>query len=262
VKSVLGIDLGLSWQSTGSAVVSFDGDLWLRCTLGPIVWPETECNARLIAASIVEFALRNRIAAVSFDGPQGWRDPVGAGTFVGRECERLTRTPGKTGTFGVSIPGTWIRWIRSSIHVFDALLDSGHAIMANSAEQQVMPPLPEGSFYVLECFPTSTWRSAGLQSLPSHHIDLPTVWRFAQNLLVAVGLPDLISAESSLLGTDHDNVQALVAALPAAGLLGAPCHAIPRGLPGRVVPARDRIPPHRVEGFIWDAIPRRTSFRR
>ena len=194
MNSVLGIDLGLSWQSTGSAVVSFDGDLWLRCTLGPIVWPETECNAGSIAASVVEFALRNRIAAVSFDGPQGWRDPVGAGTFVGRECERLTRTPGKTGTFGVSIPGTWIHWIRSSIHVFDALLDSGHAIMASGAEQQLMPPLPEGSFYVLECFPTSTWRSAGLQSLPGHHIDLPTVWRFAQNLQMAFGLPDLIAS--------------------------------------------------------------------
>ena len=115
MQSVLGIDLGLSWRSTGSAVLSFAGDLWLSCTLGPIVWPETECDPASIASSIIEFALTNRVAAVGLDGPQGWRDPLGAGTFVGRECERLTRTPGKTGAFGISIPGTWIRWIQSSI---------------------------------------------------------------------------------------------------------------------------------------------------
>jgi hypothetical protein len=128
------------------------------------------------------------------------------------------------------------------------------AILANKPEIQVVGAPPDGKFYLLECFPTSTWRQAGLKPLPGHHIDLPTICRFAGDLREAFGLAD-IASRATRDQSEHDNLQALVAALPAAGLLGGPCQAVPKGLRAKMIAARDEIPRHRVEGVIWDAMP-------
>jgi len=254
MRSVLGIDLGLQWRSIGSAVLSFDDIHWVSCTPGAVVWPETVCDPSTIAGVIVEFALKNKICAISLDGPQGWRDPDAPGGFVGRECERLTRTPGKTGKFGVAIPGTWLRWIRASVEVFDRLLGTQHAMLANSTESDFLTAPPVGRFYVLECFPTSTWRQAELRALPGHRADMSTIQRCAGALGDAFGLPEIFPSRIRHQ-VDHDNLQAVVAALPAAGLLGGPCQAVPKGLPARMIPARNAMPAHRAEGIIWDAMP-------
>ena len=106
MRTVLGLDLGCYWYSIGAAVLSFEDRKWIGCKLGAIEWPESACTAAEIAKVIVEFSLERQISAVSIDGPQGWRDPTKPGNFVGRECERMTGTPGKTGTFGTSYPAT------------------------------------------------------------------------------------------------------------------------------------------------------------
>ena len=61
MRSVLGVDLGSSWDSTGSAVLSFDDARWISCTPGAIAWPESICDA----AAIVAFTLKNNIYAIS-----------------------------------------------------------------------------------------------------------------------------------------------------------------------------------------------------
>ena len=265
MKSVLGVDLGASWQTTGSAVLWFDDVGWISYVAGPIAWPNSPCGAEAIADAIADFALKNNIYAVSLDGPQGWRDPTSSNGFVGRDCERLTRTPGKTGTFGISIPRTWTRWIQCSIRVFDRLLGAHRAVLVNTPEADVLTDPPPGKFYLLECFPTSTWRQAGLAPLPGHGIEPSSIHRFAADLRACFGLPDTPSRGSGDQ-LQHDDLQALVAALPAAGLLGAPCRSVPKGLPARMIAAQDGIPPHRGEGIIWDAMPsprlRRLNTRR
>jgi hypothetical protein len=255
MKNVLGVDLGMHWHSTGTAIVSFGDADWINCRLGAIAWPNTPFSPAAIAEAIVAFALENEIRAISLDGPQGWRDPRTHGNFVGRDCERLTRTPGKTGTFGTA-NGGWIRWIECSIEVFDWILKTPTAMLANSPNDHVLPLPPDQKFYVLECFPKSTWRRAGLRPLPGHHIDSATVRRFARDLQHSFGLPGRVVPESARYGTDHDNLQALVAALPAAGLLGGPCQAVSNGLPARIIAASNGIPMHRAEGIIWDGTPR------
>jgi len=254
MRSVLGVDLGSRWQTIGSAVLSFDDTQWVRCTIGAIAWPTSPCDAEAIADTILSFALKSDISAISLDGPQGWRDPATPGAFVGRECERVTRTPGKTGTFGVAVPRTWIHWIQCSIEVFDRLLRAEDAVLANSPESHGPTTLPDGKFYVLECFPTSTWRQAGLRPLPGHGIDVQTIKRFTGDLQAAFSLPDIVTGSAHNQG-EHDNLQALVAALPAAGLLGGSCRAVPKGLPARMIAGLGEIPRHRVEGIIWDAMP-------
>ena len=68
MRSVLGVDLGSSWHSMGSAVLSFNDTRWTSCTLGVIAWPATICEPTAIADAILAFALNNNM-----DGPQGWR---------------------------------------------------------------------------------------------------------------------------------------------------------------------------------------------
>jgi hypothetical protein len=185
---------------------------------------------------------------------QGWRDPNNPSKFVGRECERETRTPGKTATYGVSVPKTWIRWIRFSVEVFDHLLDSGYGLLANDPDLGTAVPLDPGQFHVAECYPTSTWRSAGLAPMPGHHISSDCIEQYLRNLQRRFALPDPTGVGGHSKGFSHDDVQALVSALPAAALAGGPCKTVPRGLPAKTITA-DGLPPHRVEGLIWDAVP-------
>jgi hypothetical protein len=203
-----------------------------------------------MADAIDQWALGSGLQAISIDGPQGWRDPgAKARPGVGRRCEFEARTPGKTGTYGQSYPGTYLGWVRFSIDVFEHLQRRSHVHIANDPCGCVHR-LPPGQYYVLECFPTSTWRASGLDPLPGHASAPPSVVRrYAQALWNRFGLPDWARLDH------HDHLQAVVAALPAAALLGGPCVAIPRGESARVTDGSDALPRHVVEGLIWDAQP-------
>ena len=243
--AVLGIDLACrDWNDIGSAWIVFDRQRFTAVVPRAITWPTADLTPPAVAEAVDTFARANDIAAISIDGPQGWRDPVASLTRkgVGRACEYATRTPGKTGTRGIAYPSTFLRWIQFSIEVFADLLDRPDVALANEPCGET--PVRQTGYWLLECFPTSTWRTSGLTALPGHR-RAPTdvVEEFARRLAEVYSLP------SSAITRNHDDLQAVVAALPAVALLGGPAQVQAHGEPARSV---DGV---LVEGFIWDAAP-------
>ena len=142
----------------------------------------------------------------------------------------------------IAYPSTFLRWIRFSIDVFAELLDRPGVALLNEPSGDV--PVHQTGYWLLECFPTSTWRTSGLNALPGHRrAPADVVEEFARRLVEVYSLP------AGAITRNHDHLQAVVAALPAVGLLGGPAHAHARGEPAR---SMDGI---LVEGLIWDAAP-------
>lgn len=253
--TVVGIDLAnKSWGNNGSATLSFTvgpDASWTECRTDAIAWPGERLTADRMVAVIDRFMREVGGSAVSIDGPQGWRDPLATmRKGVGRLCDLEARTPGKVGVFGTVYPRTYSPWVVFSIDVFRALLRLPHVVLVNEKSRLPLDPLPANHYYLLECFPSSIWRTSGLSSLPGHgKAPPPVVEWYAEQLRQRYYLP------ATAVTSQHDQLQALVAALPAAGLLGGPCVAVPRGEVGRDVRATANVPVHRVEGLIWDAMP-------
>jgi hypothetical protein len=107
----------------------------------------------------------------------------------------------------------------------------------------------QGAYYLLECFPTATWRSSGLVPLPAKR-RRPDTAAFWDALVRRYDLPAVDPAPG------HDDLQAVVAALVAAAVLGG-VEPIPHGLPALRLDEAAGVPRHRVEGIIWDARPLR-----
>jgi len=254
--AVLGIDLASrSWQDNGSAIVGFstgEQKTWNSVECGCITWPTEVLSASAMAKTIEQVVESRAIAAVSLDGPQGWREPdATVRKGVGRLCEYESRCQGKTGEYGKTYPQTQHNWIRFCIDVFGELIAGGKAQVANDPQQLTVEKLLDGKFWLLECFPTSTWRSSRLAPLPGKSRvgkKRELVAAYVRSLQQRYRLPNL----DPWLGS-HDDLQAIVAALPAAGLLGGPCLAIPKGKGSWQVKAKDATPEHWVEGVIWDA---------
>lgn len=248
---VLGVDLASGkWSDNGSALLEFDGDRFTGFTAPAIVWPSRALDPGAIAVAIDAFARAEGVCAVSLDGPQGWRDPGSPdGTpGVGRRCEYACRTQGKTGVRPVTFPGSQRPWIEFCIEVFDRLLALPDVSLANDPAH---PASPKTGYVLLECFPTSAWRSSGLDALPGKR-KRPDLAPYLEALTQAYALPGPPKPVTS-----HDDVQGLVAALCAVPFAGGPAIAEPRGAsawlihgPGGAV---------RVEGLIWDVRPRGTS---
>ena len=244
-RRVLGLDLACrSWNDIGSALVAFGGGCFRDAVPGVMAWPTEGLTPSAVARCIDVFARDRDVAAVSIDGPQAWRDPTTPSDRpgVGRACEYETRTPGKTGTRGVAYPSTFLRWIQFSIDVFAELLRRPDVALVNDRAANIAPR-PAG-YWLMECFPTSTWRTSGLEALPGHRrAPAEVVERFARRLVAAYGLP------ATAVTGDHDDLQAVVSTLPAVGLLGGPARAYARGEPVRSVGGV------LAEGMIWDAAP-------
>jgi predicted kinase len=205
-----------------------------------IRWPPRgRPTAAELARRIDAFCRERDVAAVSIDGPQGWRDPALAEGW-GRTADREARTPGRLGPPRTCVPGTYIGWVTTSVEVFAALAALPHVRLVNAPVERIDAP-PPGSYHLLESFPTSTWRTARLRPLPAKSKTADTA-PYAEELARTFGLP-------ALAPLSHDDLQAVVAALPAAALLGGPVAAVPRGEPGR------RAGDEFVEGLIWDAVP-------
>jgi Protein of unknown function (DUF429) len=250
IRRVLGIDLASSkWSSVGSATVEFDGRAgrFTRVVAGAISWPATTLTAEALADAIDAHARRERVCAVALDGPQGWRDPAtpeGA-PGVGRRCEFECRTQGKTGAYPRTFPGTQRGWIELCVEVFANLLAKPGVVLADPAASARRA----GAYVVLECFPTSAWRSSGLRALPAKS-KRPELAPFLRALTTAYRLP-------RARVRSHDDLQAVVAALAAAAAAGGPATALPRGVPATVV-AHAGGSQLRVEGHIWDVQPIRS----
>ncbi|HYV67110.1 MAG TPA: hypothetical protein VE964_12770 [Myxococcales bacterium] len=250
IRKVLGIDLASSkWSSVGSATVEFDGRAarFTRVVPGAIAWPATELTPGALADAIDQFARREGVCAVALDGPQGWRDPATPDDTpgVGRRCEFECRTQGKTGIHPRTFPGTQRGWIEFCVDVFAHLLGKPGVALADPAGCAAGP----GAYVILECFPTSAWRSSGLRALPAKG-KKPDLAQFLRALSAPYSLP-------RARVQSHDDLQALVAALSAAAVAGGPATALPRGAPAKVIapPSGSQL---RVEGYIWDVQPIRS----
>jgi hypothetical protein len=260
---VLGVDLAYTdWDNNGSATLSFDGNGWVACNPGVVGWLAGPITPVAMARTINAFAIENKVAAVSLDGPQGWRTPNAPQTLyrlfpAGRICEYETMTPGHTGTYGAAQPANWAHMAHFCVSLFDQLLASGNAVLVNDANARYFPPLEEGKYYILECFPTSTWITSGLRKLGGHDTPPNEIQQFAANLFRAYRIPNVPPFAGS-----HDDLQAVVAALPAAALLGGPCWPLPNGTSALMAPADEHFPQHRIEGLIWDACTPKAPRRR
>lgn len=257
ILRVGGLDLASrSWGANGTAQIAFETGMpaaWVSCDVDTVRWPSGRTlTPQELAGVIDRWALDSALAAVAIDGPQAWRDPdAESRPGVGRWCELEARTPGKTGRFGQCFPATYTAWVQFSIEVFELLLRRPHVISVdNSVPTPREPPSP-GRYYVLECFPTSTWRASGLLPLPGHaKADASRVRASAATLWRRFGLPDWRELDH------HDHLQAVVAAVAAAAVVGGPARALPRGLPLRRASSRPgQWPEHWIEGTIWDARP-------
>ena len=246
MTAVLGIDLASArWTFNGSALLEYHAHSGVitRVVPGAIAWPaaDTPLTPQNLAAVIHAFAVREHVRAVALDGPHGWRNPFTPADApgVGRRCEYLCRTQGKTGVYPQTYPGTQFAWIDFCVQVFDALLAQPGVRLAD------VPAAASAGYVVLECFPTSIWRASGLKPLPAK-AKRPNVQAHYDALAAAYVLPPAQV-------TSHDNLQAIVAALAGAGAIGGPVQALPRGETAWMAEHTDGL--HRVEGFIWDAAP-------
>ncbi len=242
----LGVDLAsASWADNGSALIELDRDAarFVSVVPGAIAWPSSALTPAALAGAIDAFARSRGVLAVSLDGPAGWRDPKTPpeAPGVGRRCEYECRTQGKTGVYPRTYPSTQRAWIEHCIAVFDALLAKPGVSFAR--ERGALPP--PGGYFVLESFPTSTWRASGLAPLPGKG-KRPALAPYVEALSAAFGLPAFSPAT-------HDDLQGVVAALAAVAALGGPARALVHGVPPRSIASSDG--PRRVEGLIWDAMP-------
>lgn len=274
--TVLGIDLASSsWGAVGSALLQVNVDArtgggvgagaFTRVVPGIAVWPDAPLTHVALAEAIHALAVATFADAVALDGPHAWRNPLTPADApgVGRRCEYLCRTQGKTGVYPRAYPGTQFAWMDFCVRVFDALLaregvrlaDGGAPVSgATAAGAAASRPLTTGEsrhagYVVLECFPTSIWRSSGLSPLPGK-TRRPALAPHYARLAAAYALPP---ADVS----SHDDLQAIVAALAGVGAVGGPVQALPRGEACRIATHADG--PRRVEGFIWDAAPQRNT---
>ena len=280
MTAVLGIDLASArWTFNGSALLQFHAEsgAFTRVVPGAITWPDAEApltplTPGALAAAIHAFAVREHVRAVALDGPHAWRNPrtPAHAPGVGRRCEYLCRTQGKTGVYPKTYPANQFAWIDFCVQVFDALLTqpggrladvpvvgmvpAGDAITAphagdvgdvgDAGDASDRGDVGDG-YVVLECFPTSIWRASGLTPLPAK-AKRPDVQAHYDALAATYALPPVQVAS-------HDDLQAIVAALAGVGAVGGPVQALPRGEACWMAEHADGL--RRVEGFIWDAVP-------
>ena len=239
MRRVLGVDVAsASWSNVGTAAIDFDAERVTKVVPAAITWPNEPLTPRALARAIDRFARRYSVSAVALDGPQGWRDPETSLDLpgVGRRCEYLCRTPGKTGIYGRTYPSNQVSWIGFSVELFEHLLAFPNVSLSEGNVSQAAD-----GYLVLECFPTSAWRSSGLRPLPAKGKH-PPLDGYRDSLRSAYALPEFIT-------DSHDNLQAVVAALCAIGAVGGPVLAAPKGVVSRVLQTG------RVEGLIWDVTP-------
>ncbi len=244
-RKALGIDVASAeWASIGSAVVAFDDSLGTFISINPgaIRWPSIPLSPDSLADAIDAFVRDTGVCVVALDGPQGWRDPNTASgrPGVGRRCEYLCRTLGKTGIYPTTYPGNQRPWIEFSVQLFQRLLSKPGVELADSKDW-----VPTATYAVLECFPTSAWRTSGLSPLPGKS-RRPALEPYIRDLQSAYRLPAFST-------TSHDNLQAVIAAIAAVGAVEGPAIPLPEGDSSRLL--SDGSGSYRLEGIIWNVAP-------
>ncbi len=250
MHKALGIDLAsANWRSNGSATIEFDvaQKTIARVITPAVTWPTGPLNARAMARAIDAFARKNGISAVALDGPQGWRDPKTPPGVpgVGRRSEYECQTQGKAGVYPNTYPGNQRPWIEFSVDVFSELLANPGVALTDAGSLRAPPT---SGYLLLECYPTSAWRSSGLTPLPGKGRN-PRLAPYVQSLTNAYQLPF-----QPPLGFTHDDLQAVVAALTGVAAIGGPAVAEPRGVAATPFTDANGVE-RRAEGFIWNVRP-------
>jgi hypothetical protein len=131
------------------------------------------------------------------------------------------------------------------VELFAELLEKTGVVLAD----RCMPMIePIDGYLILECYPTSAWRSSGLTPLPGK-ARKPALDGYLGNLSRTYGLPAALSGINS-----HDDVQAIVAAVVALAAIGGPARAIPKGVASGTC-VDDLGKQRRLEGIIWNVEP-------
>lgn len=263
-RRVLGLDLAMRrYRDVGTAMVAFDvNQNVISVETAVLEFPNDPPAVRTLARMLAAYIEQHDIHALAIDATLAWREPTDDLTRyqhpprpgVGRWAEKLLRTQSKTGPLGVTYPKTQSRWTNFGIELAQTLIHSGVAEIVNDSHAAELPPLSRGRAYILESYPTATWRASGLKPLPGKSTFKSTgetIERYIDSLVKHYPLQGL-SADAS-----HDDLQAVVAALPAVAILGGPCDALAYGLPMQYVGN----PPHPVEGLVWIAQPSRDLSR-
>jgi hypothetical protein len=112
------------------------------------------------ARAIHHFCQNQDVRVLLLDGPQGWRHPDSPIAHM-RLCERVLNTPGKTDMPGRVKPRTYLSYITFSIDLFDHLRGLGWELLSEDYFSVTIKRL------MVESFPSYTWRTLGLEKLPS-----------------------------------------------------------------------------------------------
>jgi len=145
-------DVGFAFLDAGATAVQFLQPNDLGLTNPP--------DAETFAAALDVFSRENHVGALLLDGPQGWKsDDTGIEHM--RLCERVLNTPGRTGPPGTTKPGTYLPFISFSIDVFHHLRTRhGWSLLTEDWGRRRRR-------WIVECFPTSAWKTMGLEKLPA-----------------------------------------------------------------------------------------------
>jgi hypothetical protein len=200
--NVLSVDLAAKkYEDNGLAFISYRGrkpkfptpsDLQLEGK--PTTWD--------FAEALDSFCRSQNVRVLMIDGPQGWKSPKTKVAHM-RICERVLNTPAKTGLIGSVKPANYLRYITFSINLFHILrVDYGWSLLS---EDWLDHPKKR---WIVEAFPSSSWRTLGLGKLPGKSNIKPKqlkIWRDDLTMMTGYLLPEKLT---------HDQLQAAVV-LPA-----------------------------------------------
>jgi len=295
-----------SWKNNRAMMLSFRTEPiphWTGFTPPSLDWPKSDAtpDPGELSAAILRFVSANAISAVAVSGPQGWRDPsarlsrrwLGWVTVGGRRpsickgrlCEYKVRPrPEPTPSLSEAAGWSGLRRVAYSVAVFDSLLKSELAVLADDPDQRQHsqkctlhnpgPRQRSNSAVSRECtcsldsewVETDSRRRVLLRSLPVGHFyvlesaPMQSLYRSRLTLPPRSHSSDVLDAFEltpfvARWTVGHSALLAITTALPAAGILGGPCLSNGRGEPSHMVDATDTAPRHRTEGLCWHAVP-------
>ena len=187
-------DNGFAFVSYRGRKISFPSPTDLKLEGKPLAWE--------FAQALDQFCNKKNVTVLMIDGPQGWKSPKTKIEHM-RLCERVLNTPGKTGIIGSVKPSTFLRYITFSINLFHILrVDFDWSLLS---EDWFNRPKRR---WIVESFPSSAWRTLGLEKLPGKSKTSPKqlkTWMNDLRMMTNYGFPEKLT---------HDQVQATVV-LPA-----------------------------------------------
>ncbi len=183
-------DIGFAHLETGSRQPKFLKPEELHLSGAPSVLD--------LAVALNAFCSEHNVTTLLIDAPHAWKDPK-SGVQHMRIAERVLNTPGKTGTVGHVKPGTLLNFTIFSVALFQTMRkEYGWNLLTSRWTEN------KQNRYIVESFPTASWRTLGLDPLPgksrARKADLKA-WRDQLQQATGYSLPEKLS---------HDELQAAV----------------------------------------------------